>query len=161
MEPIEIISRIVHILGAITLFGGAIFTRWALMPAAEKLPEAEHETLKEHLFKKWRMIVGIAIAMLIFSGFYNYLAVTINEHRGDKLYNALMGIKILLAFVVFFFASALPGRTKSLEWVRKNAKTWTIVTILLATVIVSIASFLKTRGPYTGGTPEIPVEATE
>ncbi len=144
--PVITASRILHVLGAIVLFGGAYFIRNVLFPVAAQLPDDAHQQLKEGVSGKWRKIVGMAIGLLILTGFYNYLVVTGPQHRGDKLYAALMGIKILLAFVVFFYASALAGRAKAFEGIRRNAKFWMSVNLLLATVVVGIAGFLKVRG---------------
>lgn len=146
--PVETLSRVLHVLAAILLMGGALFTWLALLPAARQLPMDEQEKLSAAIAKRWRMLVGLGIAILIFSGFYNYLTVAVPRHKGDSLYHALMGIKIVLAFVVFFIASALPGRGKwkPLVAIRRNYKCWLLVTISLATVIVAIAGFLKVRG---------------
>jgi len=154
---VEVLSRLAHILGAIALFGGAIFTRFALIPAAKDLPEEAHASFKERLFKKWRMLVGMFIGLLILTGFYNFIAVAIPEHKGDGHYHMLMGIKILIAFVIFFIASVLPGRAKAFEGMRKNASKWLMITILLATSVVAIASYLKVRGPAV---PEPPIANT-
>ena len=54
-----------------------------------------------------------------------------------------MGMKILLAMAVFFLASALSGRSKALEGIRRNAALWLVINILLAAVIVAIAGYLK------------------
>lgn len=146
--PIQLISRILHILGAIFLLGGTFFVAFALRPAAETLPEVEHNAFKERLMKRWRQLVGIAIGLLIFSGFYNYLIVAAPEHSdaGDKKYHMYMGIKILIAFVVFFIASVLPGRAAAFEKMRQNNKQWTLLAIILGIIVVSIGSFLRIRG---------------
>lgn len=148
VSPIEVISRVLHVLAAILLFGGTLFLAFVVRPAAKDLPEDEHEALQERIAKKWRAYVGMAIGLLIFSGFYNYLMVAMPEHNavGDKKYHMFMGIKILLAFVVFFFASVLPGRAPAFNKMRENAKLWTTVTIVLATLVVAIAGFLRVRG---------------
>ena len=144
--PIQVTSRILHILGAILLLGGTLFVTFAVKPAAQDLPDQEHESFKERLMKRWRQLVGIAIGLLIFSGFYNYLVVTFPQHDGDKKYHMFMGIKILLAFVVFFFASVLPGRAKAFEKMRQKSGFWTMLTIVLALIVVSLAGFLRMRG---------------
>ena len=140
-------SRILHVLGAIVLFGGAYFIRYLLTPAAEEsLTEEQHLTLKESVSKRWRQIVGIVIGVLILTGFYNYIEVMIPQHKGDKIYHMLMGIKILLAFVVFFYASALAGRAKAFEGIRRNGKFWMVFNLVCATIVVGIAGYLKVRG---------------
>ena len=57
----------------------------------------------------------------------------------------MMGTKILLALAIFFFASALIGRSKSFDGMRKNSKFWQLIMILLAAVIVGISGYLKLR----------------
>lgn len=145
--PVIFISRLLHLLGAIFLFGGTLFLFAVLKPSAKDLPETEQDAFQERVLKKWRAYVGLAIGILIFSGFYNYLVVAMPAHNavGDKKYHMFMGIKILIAFVVFFFASVLPGRAHAFEKMRQNSHLWTIVTILLATTVVAIGSFLRVR----------------
>lgn len=143
MNEITILSRWVHIGTAIVLVGGTVFLRFVLSPAAAQLPDAEHQKLKDLVMNKWKKFVHIGIALFILSGFYNFFAVQIPKHRGDGLYHALIGTKILLAFAIFFLASALVGRSKSFEGLRKNAKFWQSVIVLMATVIVGISGYAK------------------
>lgn len=146
--PINVSSRLLHILAATFLFGGTLFISAVLRPACRPLPEDEHEALRERIMKSWRAWVGLAIGILIFTGFYNYLMVAMPEHNaaGDKKYHMFMGIKILLAFVVFFFASVLPGRAPAFEKMRQNSRFWTTLTLILAVVVIAIASYLRVRG---------------
>ena len=147
--PLNLLFRWIHIGTAIVILGGSVFLRFVLMPAAKDLPEAEHDALRERLMSRWRKIVGIGIGLFLVSGFYNYLVVMMPQHKGDKLYNALLGTKILLAFGVFFLASALTGRAAAFETIRKNSKKWLLITILLATAIVIISGYLKVALPPT------------
>jgi uncharacterized membrane protein len=139
-------SRVLHVLGAIVLFGGAVFIRCLLIPAAKNLPENERTLLHDQVARYWRQVVGIASGVLILSGLYNYVIVARPQHQGDSLYHALMGTKILLAAVVFFLASVLPGRARVFEFFRRRNAFWLTFNILLATCIVAIAGFLKVRG---------------
>jgi len=55
----------------------------------------------------------------------------------------LMGIKITLAFVVFFLASVLVGRSPRFEPMRQARKKWLLVVLTLAAVIIGISGYLK------------------
>lgn len=151
MDPGELsintLSRFVHVATAIVLVGGTIFMRFVLMPAASKLPPDSHDTLRAALGAIWKRFVHVGIVLFLVTGFYNYLVVMRPSHEGDGLYHALMGIKILLALVVFFLASVLVGRAAAFEKMRQNRKLWFGVIILLAAVIVAISGFVKVRGP--------------
>lgn len=146
VDPVVVSSRFIHVLFAILLLGGAMFTRFALLPAASALPEDVHADLKERIAARWRKFVGMGIGVLLLTGFYNYLVVMRPQHAGDKLYHMLMGIKILLAFVVFFIASGLSGRSQGLAFIRHKAGQWLLIVILLGSLVTGIASFLKVRG---------------
>lgn len=150
VNAVDLLSRWVHVGTAIVVVGGSVFMRFVLMPAAEELSDEQHQALRQRVLKTWQKFVMAGIALFLLSGFYNYIKVAMPQHDGDGLYHALMGIKILLALGVFFLASALTGRSPALEGIRQNAKRWLAVTILLATVIVAIAGFLKVRGTPGG-----------
>ena len=151
MDVLSLLSRWTHIGTAIVLVGGTCFLRFVLAPAAAQLPDVEHQKLKELVMKTWKKFVHAGITLFLASGFYNYLVVQAPNHKGDKLYHALMGTKILLALGIFFFASALVGRSKSFEGMRKNAKLWQLVIIILAAIIVGISGYLKMTGPKLVG----------
>lgn len=144
---LNVISRWIHVGTAIVLVGGTVFMRFLLMPAAAELPEGEHEALRARILGRWKRFVHAGILLFLLSGFYNYIVVTLPAHRGDRLYHPLIGVKILLAFAIFFLASALVGRSRAFDGLRKNSKTWLGVIVLLATIIVGISGYLKVR-PY-------------
>lgn len=145
--PLDILSRWVHVGTAVVVLGGSCFLRFVLMPAAASLPEAEHEALRERLMKTWKRVVHGGIALFLLSGFYNYLVVSVPKHKGDGLYHALMGTKILLALAVFVLASALVGRSKAFAGIRRDGRRWLAITVLLGFAIVCISGFLKIARP--------------
>lgn len=146
ISVVALISRWVHIGTAIVLVGGTVFGRFVLMPAAGELPDDQHAQLRERVRVGWKRFVHIGIVLFLASGFYNYLVVTMPQHKGDGLYHALVGTKMLLAFAIFFLASALVGRSSGLEKFRQDARKWMSVIVLLAAIIVAISGFVKIRG---------------
>jgi len=145
-NPIDLISRWAHIGTVIVLIGGSAFMRLALMPAAAELPDDQHQALKEKVFARWRKIVGMGIGLILLSGLYNYVK-AIPDHKGQGLYHGLIGTKMILAFVVFFLASALTGRSEKFEPMRQNSRKWIGILLLLAAIIVGISGFAKVAIP--------------
>lgn len=146
MDPltlVDILSRWAHVGAAVVLIGGSVFMRFVLMPAAAELPDDLHQALRARVIQRWKRIVMIGIALLLLSGFYNYIKIAIPAHKGDGLYHGLLGTKILLAFFAFFLASALTGRSPALERFRTDAKKWLLVLIALTAAVVAIAGYLK------------------
>jgi len=138
----SVLSRWVHVGTAIVIVGGSIFLRFVLSPAAAKLPEAEHLALRENVMARWKRFVHAGIALFLLSGFYNYFQAMPN-HKGDGLYHALIGTKILLALVVFTLASGLVGRSAAFAGLRKQPARWLAIIILLAAVIIGISGYAK------------------
>jgi uncharacterized membrane protein len=145
MWIVDVISRIVHVGTAITLVGGSVFMLWVLMPSAKELSDETHQKLATAITSRWKRFVHIGIALFLISGIYNFVRALPN-HRGDGLYHALIGTKILLALAVFFIAAALVGRSASLEPIRRNRAKWLKILVTLAAVIVIISGFVKVRG---------------
>lgn len=142
---IALVSRWAHIITAVVLVGGTVFLRFVLGPAAAQLPDDSHAKLKELVKGTWKKFVHGGIALFLISGFYNYLVVQAPLHKGDKLYHALMGIKILLALAVFLIASGLVGRSKAFAGMRAQAKLWQGILVTLAMLIIGISGFVKVR----------------
>jgi uncharacterized membrane protein len=145
MWIVDVISRVVHVGTAITLVGGSLFMLCVLLPSAKELSEEAHEKLAEAVKSRWKRFVHIGVALFLVSGFYNYFR-AIPQHRGDSLYHALVGTKILLALGVFFLAAALVGRSSALESIRQHRGKWLKVLVFLAAVIVALSGFVKVRG---------------
>lgn len=139
---LPLISRWAHVGTAILLVGGTAFFRLAVIPALE----GENSDLLAKIRGNWKKFVHIGILVFLVSGFYNYIAVGIPQHKGDGLYHALIGTKMLLAMYVFFLASVLVGSKPSSQKFRNDAKKWTGVMLLVAAVIVGISGFAKVRG---------------
>ena len=143
---IDVASRVTHVFTAIALVGGSLFSVLVLMPAAKLLPDAEHQQLAAAVVQRWKRWVHLGILLFLMTGFYNYFR-AMPLHKGDGAYHALIGTKILLALVVFFLASALVGRSASLQRFRDARRFWTLVMVGIAAVIVGISGFAKARGP--------------
>jgi uncharacterized membrane protein len=142
------LTRFVHVATAVVLVGGTFFMRYVLGPAASgTLSADEHSRLRAGVLSRWKMIVHIGIALFLVSGGINYARVIAEQsHKGDGLYHALLGTKFLLALAIFFIASALVGRSQRFEAMRGQIRLWLGVNLLLATLILGISAFLKTRG---------------
>ena len=143
-----LLARWTHILFAIVAIGGASFMRFVLRGATlEALDEAGRTALHAAVVKRWKRWVMVSIALLLASGFYNYLVVTRAAHAGQSLYHALFGVKFLLALGVFTLASALTGRAKVFDRLRERGPFWMGVLVALAVLVVLIAGVLKLIPP--------------
>ena len=142
------LTRVLHIGTAIVVVGGTFFVRFVLFPAAtQNLADDAHARLRSAVMGTWKKIVHAGIALFVATGAINYYRVFAEgTHKGDALYHALLGTKIILALVVFFIASALVGRSPAFEGMRRSAPKWLLVNLLLAALIIAASGFLKVRG---------------
>lgn len=139
----DILSRWIHVGTAIVLVGGTCFMRFVLLPAARRtLSDESHELLREAVRDRWKRFVHLGIALLLISGFYNYIK-AMPGHKGVPLYHALIGTKILLALAVFFLGSALVGRSPAFAKMREFPRPWLMLILLLSAAIVGISGYCK------------------
>ena len=145
MEIVDIVSRIIHVATAITLVGGSAFMLFVLMPSAKALSEEAHDRLAAGVIGRWKRFVHLGVLLFLVSGLYNYVRM-IPKHKGDGLYHALLGTKMILALGVFFLAAALVGKSPALAGIRRNRAKWLTVMVALAAAIVAISGYVKVRG---------------
>ncbi len=145
MLALDVLSRVVHVSTAIVLVGGSVFTLLVLMPAARSISQEAHDALAKALNGRWKRFVHAGILLFLVSGFYNYFQ-AIGQHKGDGLYHGLLGTKMLLAFLIFFIASALVGKSAKLEPMRRARAKWLTIMVIAATIVVCISGYVKVRG---------------
>lgn len=147
IDPLGLALRWMHILAAVSAVGGAIYARFALLPSLDLLGLESRASLMTAVRGRWAKVVMAAILFLIVSGLWNFfLNVNLFKSAGEKLppiYQALFGIKFLLALGIFFLASALNGRGAATEKFRVNSRLWLNVTIALAIGVILISGVMR------------------
>ena len=141
----QVIFRWMLIGPAIVMIGGTVFMLFVLLPAAREISNEEHLKLRAAVLRRWKFIVHGGIAFFLVSGFFNYLFVMAPLHKGDGLYHALMGTKILLAMGVFGLAEIMVGRSKLADKLRQNSTKFLAINLTLAVIILMLSGFLKVR----------------
>lgn len=141
-DILGLLFRWMHILAAIAAVGGTIFIRLALMPSLSVLSDDSRKALHEAIRSRWSKMVMAGIAFLLASGLYNFV-LTWRTYNLPGYYVPLFGVKVVLALSIFFIASALVGRSPALEGIRRNARFWVTVNVILAIVLVCISGVLR------------------
>jgi uncharacterized membrane protein len=144
---LQLLSRILHILGAIILVGGLFYQRFVVAPSAA----AENRTDVDSWFggrrAAWAKWVGIAALLLIVTGLFNYFEIT-KAYELASSYHMIAGIKILVALVFIFLASLLAGRSPLAEQLRERMTYWITVCLLVGILVVILGSVLRSW-PHT------------
>ena len=139
-----LLSRICHILGAIILVGGLFYIRSIISPVSAPAGTAPVDQLFGGPRATWAKWVGIATALLIFTGFFNYIMIIKQNERLASSYHMVAGMKMLAGFAVFALAALLAGRTSIANTLREKWRTWLATTLVLALITVALGSFLRT-----------------
>jgi putative copper export protein len=109
-DVLGVIMQWLHFSSLTTLIGGILYGRLVMVPVSATLAKDEREALGDRAAVAFRPLVLAAICGLIVSGVYNILT-----HPGHRpIYQALLGIKLLLALHVFAVALliARPGNPR-------------------------------------------------
>ncbi|NOY29483.1 MAG: hypothetical protein GXP28_04685 [Planctomycetes bacterium] len=123
------------------LVGGLFFMRTVLAPAGADACYAGRRAV-------WAKWAGIATAVLLATGFYNFFLIhNLAKAGGDELpstYHMLFGIKFLLALLVMFLVAILAGKTTAAERFRGQMPRWLNIAWLASIVIIVLAAVLRT-----------------
>lgn len=142
MPWMDLLLRWMHMLAAIALAGGTTYIRFVLVPALSELPDETRREFVESLRRRWSRIVMAAIGFLLISGVINTLAAARFEFP-QRFYHPVLGVKFLLAFVIFFIASVLAGRSPLATRFRQNLGFWSGLNVALAVIVICLAGALK------------------
>ena len=140
---IMLVSRILHILGAIVLAGGLFYIRYVVSPMSAPPGTQPTDQFFGGRRAAWAKWVGISTALLLVTGFWNYVQFS-KTYDLAKSYHMVLGFKILAAILVFLLAALLAGRTNAANSIRQNWRLWINVCLLLAVITVIIGSVLRT-----------------
>jgi uncharacterized membrane protein len=168
MDPITLLLRWAHVLAAIAALGGLLFSRFALVPAAEELGSETADRLPAGIRRRWLPWVIGAITLLLASGLTNYILLMRRVKDAPELwggdwmrqtgYHALFGVKFLLAMILFYLVSGLVGRGASTQWIRDARKQWLSVAVGLGVGVVLISGWMRQLHTGANDLPD-PVKA--
>jgi uncharacterized membrane protein len=132
-DALNVLMRWLHITSVVVAIGGLLFARLVVVPAIASLPPGEQEKLGETIAARYRSLLYLAMLMLLATGIYNFF---MNLGRGP-LYQALLGVKLLLALHVFAvgFLIVAPRNTK-------RARQMTGV-VISGVIIIAISAVLR------------------
>lgn len=145
MEFVDLVLRWVHILSAILLVGGAFFWKFVWQPTAASLSEQVRQEAFEGLRSRWAMLVHVGITLLLVTGLLNAVRIIRAYRFPDTPYDILVAIKLVLALILSYIAMRLAGRSEGAKRFRANG-TWLTVNVVLATLIVCLAGYMKSVG---------------
>ncbi len=159
IDWVAVLFRWTHIIPAITLLGGTLFLALVAVPTTTP-PEGGVPAWLGKVRKRWAMLSGLCILLLVVSGLWNFMAYRMPEIKDTgPLYHALFGIKMLLSLGVFFIVSVMAGRSPTFAPMRARPGRMLLMAAALGVAIVLLAGVLhniKPAPPSAGNLPDLP-----
>jgi uncharacterized membrane protein len=140
---VMLLSRILHILGAIILVGGTFYLRAVIVP---NVVSTDTDTDRQFGGRRaaWAMWVGIATLLLLVTGLANYMYIIKSHERLASSYHMIAGLKMLSGIALFLLAALIAGRTPAAETLRQRMRFWLNVALLLGIVTIALGGVLRT-----------------
>ncbi len=150
-------SRWLHIGAVVVAIGGTCFVRFVMIPSAKAaLDDAQQERLRQAVRTRWARLVMMSITVLLVTGGFNFVMLGMRSGVEPMPYHAFFGIKVLAAFVIFFVASALTGKSVAFDAMRAHPKKWLSLMLVLAAMIVLLSGAMaQLRGAAPGPIPAL------
>jgi uncharacterized membrane protein len=137
-----LLSRVLHILGAIILLGG-LFYLWAVVTPTSAPPgTAPVDQYFGGRRATWARWIGAASALLLVTGLWYFISM-IKTYELATSYHMLGGIKILLGLALMMLAALVAGRTSAADAIRAKWRMWLSVSLVLGVLVVSLGSVMR------------------
>jgi putative copper export protein len=154
MHILDLLMRVLHVLGATLLVGGLAAMLLAFMPVIARLDEQRRGELFDAFRPRWAMLIGIGTALLLVSGLYNTARIEMTMEL-PPIYHPLLGVKLILGLIVFALAALVSGRSGLAQKMQTNLHMWLLVTLLLAVATLTVAAWMRSL-PHSLKQPEAP-----
>lgn len=142
MYWLMLVSRILHILGAIILAGGIFYLRTVVSPVAASPGAAPADQYFGGRRAAWAKWVGIASALLLVTGLWNFITI-VKENQLHWSYHMLGTLKIIFGLALMFLAALMAGRSAAADSIRQKWRFWLSTALILGIIVVALGSLMR------------------
>ncbi len=142
-RKLTVLAQWLHVMAAVIAVGGVAFVRFVLLPVVEGMPEERRAEIMGAIVDRFRQILWISIGLLLITGLYQVGMAAVNGSLSAKPYLYGLIVKIVLALVVFKIGFMLTVPGDAFARVKANRKRWMTVSMVLGTVVILIAAYLR------------------
>ena len=136
---VQVLMRYIHIVSAIALVGGTSFVAIAMLPAMRLLEDNLRASVQKLAMDRFIRVIWIGIAGLIFSGAYNWVLLMPSYDAIRPVGHILIGIKALLALVLFLVVWA-----NRIGLIKLSVRAYLMINLHLAAIVILLGAILRT-----------------
>lgn len=136
-----IVAKFLHVTFAAIAMGGIALTLWALIPALKEVSPESAATISQGVSRRFGVMIWITISILFLTGLWMVVLV-IAAGVPHALYHSILGIKIILALLIFLIALGITLPMKFLEKMRQNKRRWMVINIHLIVIVFFLGVWL-------------------
>jgi uncharacterized membrane protein len=135
---ISFFNKWLHLISIVGVLGGIFFAWQVLTPTLRN--EASDGDLGRQMWKRFGMAFGVLWIVVLATGFLNMYLVTpkVNAH-----YQMYLGIKTLLALVMFFVSMLIAHPVKALQRTFGNRGPWLLALLLMGILVLGLSAHLN------------------
>jgi Predicted integral membrane protein len=137
MDFVPFFNKWLHLLSIIGMLGGTAMAWLVLHPA---LKERADDPDAQAIWRRYGMLQGILWVIVLITGFYNYYIVTPTVTGS---YHMFLGMKIMLAILMFVLAMLAAHPAPGLEKLTRNKGPWLAVILVMGIAAVGISAHLN------------------
>ncbi|HEY8370439.1 MAG TPA: hypothetical protein VIM86_14100 [Thermodesulfobacteriota bacterium] len=131
-----------HLGAAVAAVGGVLYLRVVLLASLRAVPAEQRAIVLEAAGRRFHPILWASIAILIVTGLQN-VALGAAAHAANPLYWRLLGLKVVLALVLFALALGLSLPLPALAGLKRRRPQVLVVNLLLAAAILLLSAMLR------------------
>ena len=140
-----------HVGSVVLMIGGFFFLRAVLLPASQVLPDNHRPKLIAAAFRRFRVVVWIALVTILVSGIYNFISflrsartATVSGTPPDySLYILVLGVKLFIVFLIFTLGVVLTFPYPVFAPFQKRPSRWINLTLILGLIVILLSAFLR------------------
>ena len=153
-ELLPVLMQWLHVGSVVLMIGGFFFLRVVLLPAAKVLPDPQKTQIIDAAFRRFRVIVWIALTTILVSGVYNFIAFLISTGNQTtvtdpnlvpdySMYIVVLGVKFLIVTLIFILGIALTFPYPVYAPIQKRPAPWLNVTLILGLIVIFLSTLLR------------------
>ena len=139
---ISFLNKWLHLLSVIGMLGGVAFAWLVLVPALQS--GGEETEMEKTLWRRFGISLAVFWLIVLLTGFYNYYLISTSTTLiVTGTYHMYVGMKMVLAILMFLLSLGLAHPLPALERMRRHRASWLLVILALGIVVVGISARLN------------------